>query len=220
MDSLPDDILSALVVRGSANRLNGFPGLVCQRWLTLCKILHLKPMPILAVTMTKSNSVALLDINTGSVMHEWPALPTIRKGGQQPQWRERARTNWTTGIACGTDLSLFVSQYRVHGILKFVPQAICQRARSTRASVPYKYQRTLRTSEAPEGIVAANHGSVYAVDGAQSCVRRLSCEGALIESMPIIGEFDSLWGVCLARDHYGLLIAGARGGRFQGGGAV
>jgi len=54
------------------------------------------------------------------VLHEWPAIPVRKRQrsvGSGPAWL--ARSNWCTGIACSEDGSLFVSQYRVHGLLKF-----------------------------------------------------------------------------------------------------
>ena len=202
---LPDDQLEDVILHLRATTLSGYPGLVCVRWHQRCKNLRLRPVPMLAVTLAKSNKVALLDID-GSVLHEWPAIPVRKRKqriGSGPSWL--ARTNWCTGIACGDDGSLFVSQYRVHGLLKFSPSM----SPLTRSSKPYQYMRTTATAPWPEGIVCAR-GCVYTVDmneGGTTSLRRLSPAGALLEKVDIELEWDSLWGMCLMPDGDGLFIA-------------
>ena len=227
MEHLPDDIISTLISRASATLLTGYPGLVAKRWLLICRVLQLRPTPVLAVTLAITNSIALLDIDTGKVLHEWQALPKLPTGPPGfgapiglPLWRtDRRRKNWVTGIACGTDQSIFVSQYRVHGLLQFVAHPVVSttsRTRATRAGVPFRYERTVLTAAAPEGVASAKHGSVYTVamespssDGTiAACVQRLDGRDcAVLESMTILHAYDCLWGLCLARDHYGLFIA-------------
>jgi len=213
MAELPDDQLDAIIVYLRATTLSEYPGLVAKCWHRRCKALRLRslyPTPMLVVTMTQTNRVALIDIDTGAVLHDWPALPVRKRTtsvGNGPAWRRRS--NWVTGVACGEDRSLYVSQYCVHGLLKFSPVKPDVHHRSARSRLPYHYSRTSVTASAPEGVVCA-HGFVYTVgmdENAGSSLQRLSPTGALLEKVSIDLEWDSIWGICLMPDLDGLFLA-------------
>ena len=204
ISDLSDDLLDVVILRVRATVLSCYLGRVSSRWHERCKAIGLQPIPMLAVTMTGSNKVALIDIESGQVQHQWAALPRWRQTsvGGGPVWRRRTN-NWVTGIACGEDFSLYVSQYRVYGLLKF----------SLSSNLAYKYVRTTATAPAPEGVVCA-HGCVYAVEmaeGRSTSLRRLSPSGTLLEKVDIDLAEDSLWGMCLMPECDGLFIAAHAG---------
>lgn len=180
------DLLSALDARRAATVCRSWRDVVAQLDTSLC-----------LVTASGDNEVVLLD-GRGRVVQRIKAKPVPRKRGGRmihPVVLKRW-TTWPTCIATGPRGDLFVSQYKVQGILQFV-----------RTPIGYEYRRTLASGSrfaSPEGIVFA-HDSIYLVCVDSGTIARLSMSGQLLEvSKPFERtndygelEFFVMWGMCI-----------------------
>ena len=119
-------------------------------------------------------------------------------GGGASAWRGH---DWPTCLALGPRGELFVSQYRVRGLLQFA-----------RSPDGYAYRRTVAAGPrfvSPEGVVHA-HGSLYLVSVDRGVISRLSPAGrVLAESLPFEhdGRFYVYWGMTRGPDGHLYLAA-------------
>ena len=212
IDDLPRELLDEIIVLIRAPAYK-YPGLVSRHWHERCSKLNLRPTPMLAVT--SPTDVTLLDIN-GSVIDKWSAMPG------RMNTRSGAGRSWATGIACGEDLSLHVSQYCAHGLLTFAPPPADSdaswhpRAGAVSAGIPeLAYVRTSPTLPAPEGVVCA-HGCVYSVGinphRSSSLIRHTPAGTS--RSLRLVEKFavqrtvaTTLWGISMMPENEGLFIA-------------
>jgi len=188
------DSLSPLEARAAA--------CVCRRWQQLVSPSRRR---LLAVTSAGSNEIVLFDAR-GRVVQRFTALPPPqrrqRRGGGRTyrgvsSWRQqRGAGNWPTCLAFGPRGELFVSQYRVRGVLQF-----------ERSPHGYCYRRTVASAaslSSPEGICCA-HGSLYLACVDRGVIVRLAlAAGALLEeTRPFegtAGEMYVYWGMALGPD--------------------
>mmetsp|Transcript_16623 Transcript_16623/g.55912 ORF Transcript_16623/g.55912 Transcript_16623/m.55912 type:complete len:255 (+) Transcript_16623:126-890(+) len=188
------DSLSPLEARAAA--------CVCRRWQQLVSPSRRR---LLAVTSAGSNEIVLFDAR-GRVVQRFTALPPPqrrqRRGGGRTyrgvsSWRQqRGAGNWPTCLAFGPRGELFVSQYRVRGVLQF-----------ERSPHGYCYRRTVASAaslSSPEGICCA-HGSLYLACVDRGVIVRLAwAAGALLEeTRPFegtAGEMYVYWGMTLGPD--------------------
>eukprot|EP00934_Nitzschia_sp_Nitz4_P001895 Nitzschia sp. Nitz4//scaffold13_size275219//141696//143036//NITZ4_000877-RA/size275219-processed-gene-0.157-mRNA-1//-1//CDS//3329536023//1895//frame0 len=171
---------------------------------------------LLVVTVAGSNEIALVSAS-GHIIQRFPA-----SAGNRNKKRKRLTTSrhnrltycWPTCLETGPQGQLFVSQYKVPGVLEF-----------TRCRNGYEYHRTLASGPSftfPEGIVSA-HNSIYVVSAENAHVLRLSTAGKILEraSASIHTDLESewglglhvarlwtLWGMCISPDERSLYIAG------------
>ncbi|CAB9502470.1 expressed unknown protein [Seminavis robusta] len=182
---------------------------VCRHWNSVIKPLDLG---LLVMTISGSNEVALLSSSsfsktsiTSSIVQRFAASPNCRKRKRYTPQTTRGRFafQWPTCLAVGPEKQLYLSQYKVQGVLEFRP---CPKG--------YQYRRTLasgRNLASPEGLVLA-HNSLYVVSTQNATISRLSLStGALLERAgPSHGMngFWALWGMTISPCQRYLLIAG------------
>ncbi|CAB9510092.1 expressed unknown protein [Seminavis robusta] len=215
LEGLSEDLL--LKIFGHVNVLDlRVAACVCQHWNSVIKPLDLG---LLMVTVSGSNELALLSSsssssnttrNTGSsssaVIQRFAASPNHRKRKRFYHTRQAAGPTayqWPTCLAVGPQKQLYLSQYKVQGVLEFRP---CREG--------YQYRRTLasgRNLASPEGLVVA-YNSLYVVSVQNATISRLSLKtGALLERAgPAQGmnDFWTLWGMTISPCQRYLLIAG------------
>jgi hypothetical protein len=189
----------------------------CTQWRNIiCKDFDLR---LVLVTLSGTNELALLS-TSGDIVQRFPVLPS-RKGkkrkriGSTTSARRRQDTAycWPTCTTIGPNGNLFVSQYKVQGILEF-----------KRSREGFAYRRIFASGtsfSSPEGVVIA-HNSVYVVSVENETVTRLTLDhGRVIEQASdagfgyrdLQGEEDvslTLWGVCISPDQRSLFIAAHR----------
>ena len=158
---------------------------------------------------TNSEGNKTTPTTTSEIVQRFTAGPSRRKRKRSMMTRQRsngvASYCWPTCTALGPDgQQLFVSQYKIQGILEF-----------KRSMDGFKYQRTLISSPSlqyPEGLVVA-HKSIYAVSVSNGTVSRIALDRGQILEQAVARDFGStddwvLWGMCISPDHRSLYIAG------------
>ena len=179
----------------------------CRQWHTIIKT-HFD-LNLLLVTVGGANELALVSASTGHVIQRFSAAAARRKrkrllGASSPS--SSTTYCWPTCLAIGPDNQLFISQYKVQGVLEF-----------KRSPGGYSHRRTLASGRAltsPEGLVVA-HNSLYVVSVANATVSRVSLHtgDVLEETGPFHQEDENvwtLWGMCTSPAERSLLIAGHR----------
>ncbi len=225
---LPDELLLHVLTQLSAWQA-GASGRVCRAWRECCEYARRHGLfrRVYAVTSAGSNEVVFLS-SDGCVVSRIKARPPSLAG-------ERARAPnmypWPTCLAFGPRGELFVSQYRVRGLLEFA---------ATGARAVYIYRRKLACSPAlaaPEGVVvrragyeeeerglghAGSRGRLYVVSVEHATISRVDeSSGRVVEQLQICpgghsfaddgptGPFLVLWGMAegprekLVEDHDG-----------------
>lgn len=179
---------------------------------------------LLVVTAAGSNELVLVAGTPSSCNGEIvgttkAARPKRRRGrggfSKSPRRNQGSQSAycWPTCMAWGPNNSLFVSQYKIHGMLEF------QRMSSVHG---LSYQRMLLSDvnrlPSPEGLVYA-HDSLYAASVYERTVSRISLKrgeqyGTIVET----AHSDDpetlhwiLWGMCIGPDQRTLFIAAHQG---------
>eukprot|EP00964_Phaeocystis_antarctica_P055737 scaffold32802_cov61-Phaeocystis_antarctica.AAC.6 len=208
--TIPDHLLSASIL----DLLSVFdlraPACTCSRWRNAVPA-QLSQLSCI-VTSAGSNEVMLFDTR-GRLAASFCALPPRKprrrghKGGVASAW---PGDDWPTCLALGPRGELFVSQYRVDGLLQF------KRTATLTNGIPdgYAYQRTVAAGPrfvSPEGVVHA-HDSLYLVSADLGVINRLSVSPAgrvLAKSVPFehLGRSCAYWGMTLGPDGHLYLAA-------------
>lgn len=178
----------------------------CKRWSSL--VASCFDVSLIVVTISGSNDIALLGGASGEIVQR---LKASAPRGKRKRSRAvvRGAYCWPTCLAWGPQGQLFVSQYKIAGVLEF-----------RRSLQGFQYQRTLisdPTYTSPEGLVYA-HGCLYVTSVQNATVTRLSQAGQVLEVAnkaahnqqddPFRDAFWVLWGMCASPDKSRLYIAG------------
>ena len=191
VEVLTDDALASIFSLLSALELR--PAACCsRRWRDAIPRHHTQLCCL--VTSAGSNEVVLFDAR-GRIAAVFKALPPPKRrhgrGGGASSWRGH---DWPTCLALGPRGELYVSQYRVQGLLQF-----------DRSPDGFRYRRTLASGAryaSPEGVVCA-HGCVYLACVERGVIARLSPRGELLGESAAFeahGEFYVYWGMALGPD--------------------
>lgn len=164
---------------------------VCWAW---CDLSARMDRRIALVTASGTNELALVDLRTGQLIQRLKAAPQRRHGGRGARHHGGSTalaSSWPTGLALNDATNaVYISQYRVHGVLEM---------RRSRAG--FRYQRTVVSNrakfESPEGI-AYHDGSIFLVSVEAATISRLSTDGKLLEQahMPPGADWSVMWGMC------------------------
>ena len=209
---IDDDVLSAVVAQLSALAARR-AACVCKHWW---RVVEGGPREARAlsclVTSADTNEIVMLD-GRGRVAQRIKAMPPPKRrrthGSSSTTTRSwsnlRDAYNWPTCLAFGPRGELYISQYRVQGLLQF-----------NRSFDGFQYQRTLVTGPrfgSPEGIVCA-HNSLYLVSADHSTITRLAMDGHVLDETvaftpgaftpvaftPTLDDNFVYWGMCLGPD--------------------
>ena len=200
LSSIPDELLYACILEPLSALELRVAACTCSRWRDAVPAQARRLSCI--VTSAGSNEVMLFD-ERGRLTASFRAMPPPKRRGG---WRNGGASawhgpNWPTCLALGPRGELFVSQYRVSGLLQFA-----------RSPDGYAYKRTVAAGPrfvSPEGVVHA-HGSLYLVSVERGLVSRLSPTGrVLAESVPFehLDRFYVYWGMTLGPDGHLYLAA-------------
>ena len=201
LSSIPDELLYAAILEPLSVLELRVAACTCTRWRDA--IPAQARLFACIVTSAGSNEVMLFDAR-GRLTASFRALPPPKRrgsghtGGGASAWRGH---DWPTCLALGPRGELFVSQYRVRGLLQFA-----------RSPDGYAYRRTVAAGPrfvSPEGVVHA-HGSLYLVSVDRGVISRLSPAGrVLAESLPFEhdGRFYVYWGMTRGPDGHLYLAA-------------
>ena len=200
LSSIPDELLYACILEPLSALELRVAACTCSRWRDAVPAQARRLSCI--VTSAGSNEVMLFDAR-GRLTASFRAMPPPKRRGG---WRTSGAAawngpNWPTCLALGPRGELFVSQYRVSGLLQFA-----------RSPDGYAYKRTVAAGPrfvSPEGVVHA-HGSLYLVSVERGLISRLSPTGrVLAESVPFerLGRFYVYWGMTLGPDGHLYLAA-------------
>ena len=175
MEAFPDELLASVLELASALEARQC-ACVCRRWRNAVTRLDVS---LLLVVASGSNDLVLLD-GRGRLAQRIPALPPRRAGARLPR-ATNAMYNWPTCLAQGPRGELYLSQYRMPGLLRF-----------DRTPAGYSYTRQAAVNKrfaAPEGVVFA-HGSIYLVSVQRGTVSRLAPSGGTLieESETMVTE--------------------------------
>ena len=193
MEKLNDDLLKKILEELSALELR-VAARTCKSWRKAVPDNDRRLSCI--VTSAGSNEVMLFDargrLNAATKVKptKWPP----KSGKACPGF------NWPTCVALGPKGELFVSQYRVSGVLQFA-----------RSPDGYAYQRTLASRpcfDQPEGVVHA-HDSLYLASGDVISRLRLSAPHAsqvLSKTKPYLDGYR-YWGMTRGPDGHLYLAA-------------
>jgi hypothetical protein len=201
-EDLPDSLALRVLAHLSSTQAQLSGQRVCHRWRTLTRSLHARGELAARVIVTCSgdNTVAVIDpaLPSGrSVVQRFTPLPPPRRrraGGRLPKghWRScKGLYNWPTCMAFGPDPgSLYVSQYRVRGVLRFDTDS---------SGSTYRYSRTVVSSPhltTPEGLVVNADGSMYVISVVNATVNYVSAAGKIIQTTRLDGHgFLCAWGM-------------------------
>ena len=162
MEVFPDELLASVLELASA--------LDARRCACVCRrrrhAVTRLDVSLLLVVASGSNDLVLLD-GRGRLLQRIPALPPRRAGARLPR-ATNAMYNWPTCLAQGPSGELYLSQYRMPGLLQF-----------DRTPAGYSYTRQAVVNKrfaAPEGVVCA-HGSLYLVSVQRGTVSRFAPSG-------------------------------------------
>lgn len=203
-DLLPDGIVLRILAQLSSTQAQLSGQRVCRRWRTLVR--ELRSCGGLAtrviVTCSGENQVAVIDPtlpSDRSVIQRFTPLPPRQKRPSRAKghWRTcKGLFNWPTCMALGPEPgSLFVSQYRVRGVLRFDTDP---------SGTTYAYTRIAVTSpalESPEGLVASADGSLYVISVENCTCSHVSASGQVLQSVDLgcsTAGFRCAWGMSRA----------------------
>ena len=195
----------------------------CKRFRDAASSLDLS---LVLVVASGNNDLVLLNVD-GQIVQRVKALPApVRRCGGHHRTRSVIPSigpltasvyNWPTCVTRGPHGSLFVSQYRIPGVLQF-----------ERTVDGYKFARVAAKHssafKAPEGIVYA-HSSLYLVSVERGVIHRLSRAGNdTSQSQSVFrvaeqsstfepdGEYYTMWGMTLGPDGHLYIAAHAADG--------
>jgi len=177
-------------------------GLTCRKWRHLTTADHDLSL-FFALTLPTTNELVLFQA-PGSRKGEESGKAVIQRLKVQPSPRSRSirrdAPEWPSCAAAGPSGQLFVSQYKVPGVLEY----------SRIGTEGYQYSRTFASGsafESPEGLVCA-HNSLYVVSADACSISRLSLvSGAIIDRIGLPRPYI-LWGMCINPDESCLYVAG------------
>ena len=206
---LPSGVLSCLFA--SLSTLQGQLGAAraCTAWRSAALQLHAaRGFALRAhVTLAAENRVVVLGEGGETVQSFIPLPPSRRKGrrkGGAGSWRDcKTLFRWPTCMAFGrAPGSLYISQYRVRGVVQFDTGP---------TGTTYRYTRVVCSSpllESPEGIVVNADGSLLVVSAAHGTINHVSAEGTVTQTVLCcswtrdnsLGTFRVPWGMCRGPD--------------------
>lgn len=183
----------------------------CQQWNNVIEKGNYQHK-LMVVTVSGSNELALIS-TSGQIVQELTAAPVVR---QRRKSRKRklsttatTRTRpteceWPTCMETGPEGQLFVSQYKISGLLEF-----------SRSLEGYTYRRKHLAHgmvESPEGVVCA-HNSLYVVSLDRASVTRISMDPKkhIKDIAKRENYLEGKWilsGMCISPDQRSLFIAG------------
>ena len=163
---------------------------VCRAWRDWVR--HAKGTELILLSAAGSNEVILVDVRSGAVIQRVRPLPPSKRGGRS-RWSKLPTFSWPTCLASGASGQVFVSQYRLQGVLEL-----------RRTPEGFRYHRTVASHgrhSSPEGLVCA-HNSLYVVSADHGTVSRLDMDGRLLETAESASDtFWTLWGMCRGPDN-------------------
>eukprot|EP01052_Picozoa_sp_SAG31_P043328 SAG31_NODE_7181_length_1763_cov_1.400240_2_plen_215_part_00 len=174
--ALDDALLSLILQQLSILQAQKAAQLTCRKWRELCLDLYHRRCfeRRLLVTIAAANQVLVLDGNGAEVQRFTPLPPRrVHRGlsASKGSWRSaKGLYNWPTCLAVGSDVgSLYVSQYRCRGVLRFDVDA---------SGSVFTYTRTvvsLPALESPEGLVVLGD-SIYVVSAAFGTINQINLQ--------------------------------------------
>jgi hypothetical protein len=219
VDVLPSGVLAAILGQLSCTQAQLGAARACRAWRSHClKLQSERAFALRAfVTLASENRVIVLDARGETVQNFEPMPPSrSRRGARRTaapargHWRnDKHLYRWPTCLAFGpVPGSLFISQYRVRGVLRFDTDP---------TGTTYLYTRVAvsdRALESPEGIVANADGSLFVVSAAHGTVNHVSAQGSVLRviscsawargngggALGVEGSFRVPWGMCRGPD--------------------
>lgn len=212
IDSLPTGLLAAILAQLSSTQAQLGAARTCRSWRALCASLSAeKSFAIRAfVTLAAENRIVVLDEHGQTVQSFEPMPPSrSRRGNHGTRARGHWRTckhlyRWPTCLALGpAPGSLYVSQYRVRGVLRYDTDP---------TGTTYHYTRVAASDQAlesPEGIVANADGSLFVVSAIHGTINHVSVQGTILRTWSCAawtrdrsptGSFRVPWGMCRGPD--------------------
>eukprot|EP01043_Picozoa_sp_COSAG02_P065054 COSAG02_NODE_9697_length_2138_cov_2.323198_2_plen_524_part_00 len=212
IDTLPSSILATILAQLSSTQAQLGAARTCRSWRALCLRLYSeKGFALRAfVTLAAENRVVVLD-GHGQTVQDFEPMPArchSRRGHHRAargHWRAcKHLYRWPTCLALGPEPgSLYVSQYRVRGVLRYDTDP---------TGTTYHYTRVAASDkalESPEGIVANMDSSLFVVSAAHGTVNHVSAQGTLLRTWSCsawtrdrgsTGTFRVPWGMCRGPD--------------------
>lgn len=211
IDSLPAGLLATILRQLSSTQAQLGAARTCHAWRALCKRLFADNCFAVRafVTLAAENRVVVLD-EQGQTLQSFEPMPPSRPrrrhhGSTRGHWRMcKHLYRWPTCLALGpAPGSLYVSQYRVRGVLRYDTDP---------SGTVYRYTRVVASDQAlesPEGIVANVDGSLFVVSAAYGTVNLISAQGTILRiwscnawtrDVGSTGTFRVPWGMCRGPD--------------------
>ena len=212
IDTLPTGLLAAILAQLSSTQAQLGAARTCRSWRALCTSISAeKSFAIRAfVTLAAENRIVVLDEHGQTVQSFEPMPPSrSRRGKHGTRARGHWRTckhlyRWPTCLALGpAPGSLYVSQYRVRGVLRYDTDP---------TGTTYHYTRVAASDQAlesPEGIVANADGSLFVASAIHGTVNHVSVQGTILRTWSCAawtrdrsptGSFRVPWGMCRGPD--------------------
>jgi hypothetical protein len=208
---LPAGVVSAILAQLTCVQAQCSGQRVCRDWRDACRRLHAEKgfAPRIFVTLAADNKVMILDGDGNTVQTFTPLPPPQKKrtSNQKSSWRNQKHLyKWPTCLALGPRPgSLYVSQYRVRGVLRFDTDA---------TGTTYRYKSVVASGEAlesPEGLVCNSDGSLFVVSAAHGTINHVSAGGRVLRTVScaswtrpgsgfMAGTFRVPWGMSRGPD--------------------